>query len=526
MQKSNNNRCVVYARYSCHNQTEQSIEGQIHDCEKYAEAHGLQIVDTYIDRALTATSDRRPQFQQMIRDSSKKLFDTILVWKLDRFARNRYDSAVYKRQLRQNGVSVISVMENITDSPEGVLMESVLEGFAEYFSKDLSQKVQRGMRETALKHKVVGKIPFGYCKSPEGTYAPDPVTAPAVKMIFTMYVAGERKEDIADYLNSHGYKTVYGNRFTKDAITPLVQNTRYIGKYKYDDLELFDDNQRIISDELFELAQAQARILKNAGAMHRAKERYLLTGKLYCGYCHSKMNGETGRSRNGKKYYYYLCAGRKKKHECDARNVPKDFLESYIMDAISRLLNDNNIIDCIVDTIMERQSKSNMNVAAIAALTNQLNTIKRKINNIMSAIEEGIVTPTTKQRLQELEAARNELEYEIDVKKAQRCRFSKTQLTSFFRSLDLNTATTIQKKQMLIKQLINKIYIWSDKILILYNLANLSGSDEADSYDKDFDEMLKAVTDCSATAVFGSPNYSIAEHIYLYKYMLFSFYSL
>ncbi|MGN0163938.1 MAG: recombinase family protein, partial [Candidatus Ornithomonoglobus sp.] len=509
MQKSNNNRCVVYARYSCHNQTEQSIEGQMHDCEKYAEAHGLQIVDTYIDRALTATSDRRPQFQQMIRDSSKKLFDTILVWKLDRFARNRYDSAVYKRQLRLNGVSVISVMENITDSPEGVLMESVLEGFAEYFSKDLSQKVQRGMRETAMKHKIVGKIPFGYCKSPEGTYAPDPVTAPAVKMIFTMYVAGERKEDIADYLNNHGYKTVYGNKFTKDAITPLVQNTRYIGKYKYDDMELYDDNQRIISDELFELAQVQAGMLKNAGSMHRAKDRYLLTGKLYCGYCQSKMHGETGRSRNGKKHYYYLCTGRKKKHECDARNIQKDFLENYVMDAISRLLNDNNIISCIVDTIIERQSKSNMNVAAIAALTNQLNTTNRKINNIMSAIEEGIVTPTTKQRLQELEAVRNKLEYEIDVKKAQRCRFSKSQLMNFFKSLDLSENAPMKEKQMLIKRLIDKIYIWDDKILILYNLVNLSDLDEVDSYNKDFDEILKAVTDSgSVTAVFGSSNWA------------------
>ena len=151
MKKNNRlgNRCVIYARYSCHNQTEQSIEGQLADCEKFAERQGLIVVDRYIDRALTATTDKRPQFQKMIGDSAKNLFDIVLVWKLDRFSRNRYDSAIYKRRLRNNGVKVMSAMENITDTPEGVLMESVLEGFAEYFSRDLAQKVKRGMHETA-----------------------------------------------------------------------------------------------------------------------------------------------------------------------------------------------------------------------------------------------------------------------------------------------------------------------------------------------------------------------------------------
>lgn len=183
MQKIDNNRCVIYARYSCSNQTEQSIEGQLADCEKFAMRCGFQIVGNYIDRALTATTDRRPQFQQMINDSEKGTFGIIIVWKLDRFARNCYDSAVYKQRLKNNGVTVMSAMENIDDSPEGALMESVLEGFAEYFSRDLSQKVTRGMRETAAKHKVTGIVPYGYKKSPEGTYVPDEQTAPVVKNI-------------------------------------------------------------------------------------------------------------------------------------------------------------------------------------------------------------------------------------------------------------------------------------------------------------------------------------------------------
>ena len=191
-------RVVIYARYSCSNQTEESIEGQLADCERFAKQCGFQIVDTYIDRALTATTDRRPQFQQMIKDSEKGVFDVIIVWKLDRFARNRYDSAIYKQRLRANGVRVMSAMENIDDSPEGALMESVLEGFAEYFSRDLSQKVQRGMRETAKKHKITGLIPYGYKKSSEGTYIPDENTATAIIKIFEMYANGERNKYIVN----------------------------------------------------------------------------------------------------------------------------------------------------------------------------------------------------------------------------------------------------------------------------------------------------------------------------------------
>ncbi|MGN0181458.1 MAG: zinc ribbon domain-containing protein [Candidatus Ornithomonoglobus sp.] len=155
------------------------------------------------------------------------------------------------------------------------------------------------------------------------------------------------------------------------------------------------------------------------GGMHGAKDRYLLTDKLYCGYCQHRMNGECGRSRNGTMYYYYACTGRKKFHVCNRKNLKKDFIEDYVLSSISRLLNDNEIINIIVDTIIERQSKSDANAEAIAVLTGQLNTVKRKISNIMSAIEEGIVTPTTKQCLQELEALRNELEYEIDVQSSE-----------------------------------------------------------------------------------------------------------
>ena len=142
---------VIYARYSSDNQREESIDGQIRECTDYARRENIKIVGTYIDRALSARTADRPDFQRMIHDSEKKLFDAVIVWKLDRFSRDRYDSAFYKRQLRKNGVKLISATEAISDGPEGIILEALLEGMNEYYSAELSVKIKRGHKENALK---------------------------------------------------------------------------------------------------------------------------------------------------------------------------------------------------------------------------------------------------------------------------------------------------------------------------------------------------------------------------------------
>ncbi len=147
---------VIYARYSSDSQREESIDGQLRECYAFAEKQGISIINTYIDRALSAKTDNRPAFQQMIKDSDKQKFDLVIVWKLDRFARNRYDSARYKNTLKKNNVKVVSATETISQNAEGILLESMLEGYAEYYSVELSEKVTRGMTENALKCKFNG----------------------------------------------------------------------------------------------------------------------------------------------------------------------------------------------------------------------------------------------------------------------------------------------------------------------------------------------------------------------------------
>lgn len=190
---------VIYARYSCDNQREESIEGQLRECRAFAERNNYTLIDTYIDRAMSAKTDNRPEFQKMIKDSAKGQFNAIIVWKLDRFARNRYDSAHYKAMLRKNGVKVVSATEVISEGAEGIILESVLEGYAEYYSAELSEKVIRGMTENALKCQYNGGfVPVGFKIDENKHYQLDELVAPLVREAFMMYVNGKPIKNIVE----------------------------------------------------------------------------------------------------------------------------------------------------------------------------------------------------------------------------------------------------------------------------------------------------------------------------------------
>ena len=225
---------VIYARYSPDNQREESIEGQIRECTSYAEKNDITVVKHYIDRAISAKTDNRPQFQQMIKDSERKLFDMVLVWKLDRFARNRYDSARYKTQLKKNGVKLMSATEIISDGPEGIILESVLEGYAEYYSADLSEKVIRGMTENALKGKFTGgAVPVGYRIDENQRFQTDPFTAPLIAEAFRMYNEGATMTEVRDWLNEHQVKNHRGGNMRYNTVQHMQKNRTYTGEIEY-----------------------------------------------------------------------------------------------------------------------------------------------------------------------------------------------------------------------------------------------------------------------------------------------------
>ncbi len=462
---------VIYARYSSDSQREESIEGQIRECTDFAEKNNITVLRHYIDRAFSAKTDNRPEFQNMIKDSGKKLFDMIIVWKLDRFARNRYDSARYKAQLKKNGVKVVSATETISDGAEGILLESMLEGMAEYYSADLAEKVVRGMTENALKCKFNGgTLPIGYTIDAEQHFQPDPLTAPFVLDAFKKYDEGSTMTEIRDWLKGKGIKNTRGQAMTYNSVQHLLKNRRYMGEFKYRDVVVPDGIPALVPKDLFDRVQEKLAKNKKAPARHKAEDDYLLTTKLFCGYCGAYLCGESGTSHTGVVHHYYKCASVKKKRaECHKKPVKKQWVEDLVVDATMKMVMDDKAIEAIVSMLMELQDREN---TTLPLYTQQLNETNTAIQNLLNAIQQGILTKSTKARLEELEAAKEELETKIACEKLAKSKISAEFMTFWlnrFRKLDV---TQLSHRKMLIDTFINAIFLYDDRVLLTFNFKD------------------------------------------------------
>ena len=454
---------VIYARYSSDNQREESIEGQIRECTAFAEKNGITILRHYIDRAFSAKTDNRPEFQAMVKDSGKKLFDMIIVWKLDRFARNRYDSARYKALLKKNGVKVVSATEVISNGAEGIILESVLEGYAEYFSADLSEKVIRGRTENALKCKFNGgTLPIGYVIDSEHHFQIDPLTAPYVLEVFKRYDEGATMTDIRDWLNGQGIKNAKGQQMTYNSIDHILKNRRYRGEYKYRDIVVPDGIPAIVPKDLFDRVQEKLEKNRRAPARHKAEEDYLLTTKLYCGYCGAYMFGESGASHTGKVYRYYKCfSAKRKRGSCHKKPVKKQFIENLVVNRAIAALQDDKTIEAIVSMVMDLQERENTD---LPLYEQQLKEAETGINNLLNAIQQGILTPSTKSRLEELEAAKEDLEIRIANEKLAKPKLTAEFVTMWLKRLRNLDMTKKEHRQRLIDTFINSVYVYDDKL--------------------------------------------------------------
>ena len=458
---------VIYARYSSDNQREESIEGQIRECTAYAEKNGITIVKHYIDRAISAKTDNRPEFQQMIKDSDKKLFDIVLVWKLDRFARNRYDSARYKTQLKKNGVKLMSATEIISEGPEGIILESVLEGYAEYYSADLAEKVVRGQTENILKGRCNGgRGTFGYTLDSEREFHIDPLASPFVLESFRKYRDGLTMKEIRDWLNENGIKNPVGGAFTYNSVEHMLKNRRYIGELKFRDVVVPDAIPPIVPLELFDDVQEKMLKNKKAPARRKAEDDYLLTTKLHCGYCGALMFGESGTSRTGEVHRYYKCATAKKHKGCKKKTVRKQWLEDLVVNQTMQLIRDDAAMESIIAKVMELQNKENTN---IPLYKKQLRDAESGIQNMLNAIQAGILTSSTKERLEQLEETKRELEARIAEEKLAKPKVTEEFIRFWllrFRKLDMSLK---DQRQALVDTFINSIYLYDDKVLITFN---------------------------------------------------------
>ena len=465
---------VIYARYSSDSQREASIEGQLRDCKDYAEKNGITVVGTYIDRAYSAKTDDRPDFQRMIKDSTKKIFDVVLVWKLDRFARNRFDAVNYKYQLEKNGVHLVSAMEPISQGPEGIMVESMLIGMAEYYSAELALKVARGERENALQCKYNGGVvPLGFTIGKEDRlYHIDPETAPIVQEIFTRYADGEPAEKIAASLNERGLRTRTGKPFVKNSFFQIFRNRRYIGEYRYKDIVTPGGIPAIVDKDLFD--RVQQRFEQNRIAHGRpAKEdvSYLLTTKLFCGKCGTLMGGESGTSHMGNTYYYYKCGNAKRhgKAHCDLKAIRKEPLERFVVETAIKVIFSDEIIERLIDLVMEAQQKEN---TRLPILKDQLRDTEKRLANLLEAIEQGVLTPTTKQRLDELEARKEALNTSILEEELKKPVLTREWIRFWLEKFRKGDVGSTEHQRQIIDTFVNSVYVFDDRVVLNFNFTD------------------------------------------------------
>lgn len=507
---------VLYLRYSSDNQTEQSIEGQRRVCQEYAERSGYDISGEYIDRARSATTDNRPEFRRMIADAAKGGFKFIIVYKLDRFARNRYDSAMYKHTLKKYGVRVVSATEYLSTNPESIMTEAVLEANAEYFSAELSQKTKRGMRESALKGlSTGGTVPLGY-RLVDKRLEIDVNTAPAVKLIFEMYGSGKGKKEIVDELNNRGYRTKTGREFKITSLENILKNQKYIGVYHYDDntgnpITIENSCPSLIDKNLFDTVQKKIEQTKRAPAQAKAKVDYVLSGKLFCGECGSLMVGESGKSCGGMTYHYYNCSRRKKYHDCKKKLERKDFIEWYICKCVLELFKDDDRQAEIADTIIAAYKKT-FGTSGIDDLEKRLRAVRLKIDNVVDLIAET-GNRAMMAKLEALQVQEDEINDELQAAKiAERHIPTQKEIMKMLSNLRGVDICDPDKRYNIINIFINRVYLWDTKMIIFFNHKNTSQTvefEEIRQFEKSFDDS----ENCSDLNGVGEPNLNLSEQI-------------
>lgn len=469
-------RAVIYARFSSSRQQEQSIDGQVRYCTQYAEARGYKLLGVYADRAISGTTDERPEFQRMIADAKKKKFDYVIVWKLDRFSRDRYASAMYKHELKKNGVKVLSATEGIGEGDESVILEAILEAMAEMYVKQLSQNVTRGMRESALAGKHgSGTTPYGY-KLENKHLVVNPEEAEAVKYIFDQYAAGVRKVDIATQLNARGYRTRKGVSFSSGSFLSILQNKKYIGVYSWSDIEIPGGCPAIVTEDLFE--KCQARIAANHRKQGRmAKVDYLLKGKLFCGHCGAPMIGDSGTGRHGGKFYYYTCSAKKNKgaKACDKHRERKGYVEWYVVEQCLEYVLQPDRLEFIAKNIVDIY-----NISYSKDKLENLRRRKARLEQEYEKIADSLIHATStkmidavNRRAADTEAALGALDDEIAMMEVG-CKVALTeeQVKAWLSQFCSGDAADESFQRRIIDVLINAVYLYDDKVVIYFNVKS------------------------------------------------------
>lgn len=486
---------VIYARYSSDMQREESIDAQIRYCkEEIRRNPNMVLVAVYYDEAETGKFDTREDFQNMISHARSLRFNQIMVHKFSRFARNQYDSVIYKRKLREIGIRVVSATQKIDDTPEGQMTESIIEVLDEYYSANLAEEVLKGMRENALKGKSTGgRPPIGYNYDAEGYLEINEETAPIVRKIYDMYLAGCGMVLIANTLNSQGYRSQTGNVFHGRTISDILTNEKYTGTSVYtiknEEIKVMNAHPAIIDRAEWDRVQemraqrTKPRIVSNV--------LYALTGKLYCGKCGGMFSGGGSKTqRNGKrKNYYYVC-NNKRHHGCKAKSLNKDKIERYLCQKIVReLLNDESIeqITNTFEEMVQEMVREKQNIP-IEQLEKEKTALNKKISKLLdlylddeNEMSKEMLNEKTNEYKKQVKAIEKQIRAaKIDLDSLMKKEEAAEYLRQFRKSYDESNKVMVRA---LIDTFVDKLIIHDDKVDVTFkvDISRKDGGDDGGS---------------------------------------------
>ncbi len=465
---------VAYARYSSAGQRDVSIEQQLADIRAFAAREGYTLVHEYADHARSGfkNTSARTAFQSMIAAASEGSYDTIIAWKVDRFGRNREDSAIYKGKLRRFGVRVLYAMEPIPEGSAGVLLEGMLEATAEWYSRQLSENVTRGMHDNAQRCLYNGTRILGYKRGPDDHYAVNPEEAAVVRRIFDLYRAGFSAARICRQLNDQGLRTSRGKLFSPEGLLRVISNERYTGVYIWGATRVPGGMPAIIERSVWE--EAQRMKTKTARHVEQGAVDFLLTGRAFCGHCGAAMIGDSGTSKSGARHYYYSCQAHKARKGCDKKSVSKEYLESAVVDFVLDHVLADEQIEKTADAVMALQAEE-LKHSPLAAMEAEHAKLLKQIDNINNAIAAGIWNASTSAKLKELEDQADDLRVSVET-----LRYSQAQLLDRDRVLFfLHRFTKGDRRDPLLRRhvietFVNAVYVFDDHLKLVIN--NVEGN--------------------------------------------------
>lgn len=458
---------VIYARYSSHNQREESIEQQVSECMSFAQANNLTVVEVYSDSAISGKTDKRAAFQRMLRDAAHGKFQVVIAYKSNRIARNMFNALQYEARLDNLGIRTLYAKEEFGDTAAGRFALRTMMNVNQFYSENLSEDIMRAMRDNAENLRINGRIPFGYQKGPDSRHEINPAEAEVVREIYRRVLAGEPFATIAADLNARGIRTKDGNQWNKNSFRVMLRNDTYIGTYRFADFEKPDSIPPIITKGDFAKMQTFLENKKNPQGRHREDGDYLLTGKLFCGHCGAYMVGESGTAKNGTLHYYYACQTRRKKHTCKKENVRRDWIERRVAELTKQIILRDDIIAWIAESSVKFQKQS-QGLSDIGIIEQSLSDSRKSQKNLLTAIEAGIFTATTRDRLLEIEADIARLERQRAIEKSKHIPIEKEQIIFGLQKLKDGDTEDKKYQKKLIDSFIRAVYLYDDTIKIEY----------------------------------------------------------